>query len=96
MDITDIVSAVITLIAALITTFVIPWLKTKLDADKLANLTAWAKIAVSAAEQIYAGVGRGAEKKAYVTKFLGKHGYTVNADEIDGVIEAAVAQLKLK
>lgn len=96
MDVTDIVSAVITLIAAIITTFVIPWLKTKLDADKLANLTAWAKIAVSAAEQIYAGPGRGEEKKTYVTEFLGKHGYTVDTDELDGVIEAAVAQLELK
>ena len=35
MDYTQIISAVIALISALVSAFLIPWLKTKIDADKL-------------------------------------------------------------
>ena len=51
MDITPIINAVIALIAALISAFVIPWLKRKMAAIDTAQLEAWVKIGVSAAEQ---------------------------------------------
>ena len=51
------------------------------------------KIAVAAAEQLYKGAGRGAEKKAYVLEFLKKNGFTIDMDAIDAMIEAAVQQL---
>ena len=43
---------------------------------------------------IYNGTGRGEEKKAYVVKFLNSKGFTLNTEEIDNLIEAAVLKLK--
>lgn len=51
-------------------------------------------IAVSAAEQIYVGSGRGEEKKAYVLEFLNSKGFTVDMDSLDKLIESAVYALK--
>lgn len=88
-DITTIIQAVIALAAAVITTFVVPWIKSKTTAEQRVQLTAWVKIAVAAAEQIYKGSGRGDEKKQYVIEFLNKNGISFNED----VVNAAVKQL---
>lgn len=93
IDITPIVEAIVALIAALITAFVIPWLKSKLTAEKLEKIKLWVQIAVEAAEQLYTGSGRGAEKKAYVVDFLNSKGYTLDPDSLDKLIEAAVFNL---
>ena len=94
IDITNIASAIITLIIALITTFLIPWMKTKLDAEKFTKVKEWTKVAVQAAEMIYDGVGRGEEKKAYVVNYLNSKGYSLDADAINNLIESAVLELK--
>ena len=51
------------------------------------------KIAVSAAEQIFKGSGRGEEKKQYVIAWLKERGFTVDENELDALIEAAVYEL---
>lgn len=93
IDITTIVNAVIALIAAAITTFLIPWLRSKTTAQQREDLIAWAKIAVSAAEQIYKGDGRGEEKKQYALEFLKANGFSVDEKSVNAAIEAAVKQL---
>lgn len=93
IDVTTIVNAVIALIAAIISAFVIPWIKSKTTAQQREDLVAWVKIAVAAAEQIYRGTKRGEEKKQYVLDFLTKNGFSVNEDSVNAAIEAAVKQL---
>lgn len=93
-DITIIVEALIALIAAVITAVVIPYIKSKTNAQQQAEIAAWVKIAVSAAEQIYTGSGRGAEKKEYVLEWLAQRNITVDAGKLDAMIEAAVYALK--
>jgi LL-H family phage holin len=92
-DLTPILNAVITLIVSIITVFVIPWLKEKIEAEKLEKYKEWVTIAVRAAEQIYKGTGRGAEKKEYVISFLKSKGLAVDMDSIENMIEAAVLEL---
>ena len=94
VDLTQVISAVITLIVALVSAFLIPYLKSKLSADKLEKIQFWVNIAVGAAEMIYVGTGRGQEKKAYVLEFLNSKGLSLNMTEIDNLIEAAVLKLK--
>ena len=93
-----ILQAVISVIAVVITAYVVPWLKRKLTAEQQAELAEWVSIAVAAAEQLYTGTGRGGEKKAYVLSFLEAKGYTIDVDSmtdaIDALIEAAVYALK--
>lgn len=95
IDLTQVVSAVITLIVALVSAFLIPYLKSKLSAEQLEKVKFWVNIAVEAAEMIYVGTGRGQEKKEYVLNFLNSKGFTLNMTEIDTLIEAAVLELKL-
>lgn len=92
-DITPIIEAVAALIAALITAFVIPYIRSKTTSQQQAEINAWVKIAVSAAEQIYKGSGRGEEKKAYVIQWLREHGITVDEAKLDALIESAVYEL---
>ena len=82
----------IALISALVSAFLIPWLKTKIDADKLQTLRTYVEIGVKAAEQLYAATD-GEEKKAYVINFLAEHGIRFDVSTIDQLIEAAVLQL---
>lgn len=93
-NITPIIKAVFLLIAAVITAIVIPYIKSKTTTQQQAEINAWVKIAVTAAEQIYNGSGRGAEKKAYVLNWLKQHGITVDEAKLDAMIESAVYELK--
>ena len=95
-DLTPIVNAVIALIAAIITTFLIPWIKSKIDAAKLAQIVEWVGIAVRAAEQIYNESGMGEKKKQYVLDFLADKGFTLDPNSINAMIVAAVKNLNIE
>ena len=92
-DITPVINAVIALIAAVITAFVIPWIKSKTTAAQREEIEAWVRIAVTAAEQIYKGSGRGEEKKEYVLDFLKGKGLTFDMASINLMIESAVKDM---
>ena len=94
IDLTPIVNAIIALIAAAISVFLIPWIKEKIEAEKLEQIMGWVTIAVEAAEQIYRESGMGEKKKAYVRDFLAKKGCTLDTDSVDAMIESAVLNLK--
>lgn len=94
-DITPIVEAVLALIAVLITTVVIPYVKARTSSQQQQEINEWVKIAVAAAEQIYTGQGRGVEKKKFVLDWLEDHDVKVDMDRIDAMIEAAVYELNM-
>ena len=89
IDLTPIFQALIALLAALITTRLIPWIKARTSAAQQANLAALAKIAVYAAEQIY-GAGEGDKKLNYARQVLLSAGYDINTDILRAAIESAV------
>lgn len=95
VDLTPIVRAAITLMAALITYRLVPWIKARTTEQQQANLAALASTLVYAAEQLF-GANRGAEKLAYVTDILRKRGYDVDSQEVLAVVEAAVNQMTPK
>ena len=93
VDITQIVLGVIALLVGLAEAFLIPWIKTKVSAEKLAKIIDTIDIFVAAAEQIAARDGYDHEwKKQHVIEMLQKNGYTVD-DTIDDYIDAAVIKL---
>lgn len=93
IDFTPILKAVCALSMALITTFVIPYIKSKTTAEQQRKINGYVKTAVTAAEQIYSGPGEGEKKKDYVLTWLKGHGIVVDEDEVDAMIEAAVYEL---
>lgn len=93
-NITPILEAVLALAATIFTIVVIPYIKSKTTAQQQNEIEGWVKIAVSAAEQLYKGSGRGAEKKQYVLDWAKKNGIIVDESKLDAMIEAAVFGLK--
>lgn len=93
VDITPIVNAVIALIAAIISAFLIPWIKANTTEQQRQTILELIKIAVAAAEQIYQGEGRGEEKKQYVLDFLASKGIAVDDEAINAAIESYVQQI---
>lgn len=93
IDITPIIEAIITVIVLCITTFLIPYIKSKTTSTQQEQIQAWVNIAVMAAEQLIQGSGKGAEKKEYVIKWLNEHNITFDAEKLDAMIEAAVYKL---
>ena len=92
-DLTPIIEAVAALIGVVITCSLVPFIRSKTTAEQQKEINAWVKIAVSAAEQIFKGSGRGEEKKQYVIAWLKERGFTVDENELDALIEAAVYEL---
>lgn len=104
IDITPIFEGIITVLVAVVTTILIPYIKSKIriynqQADDLAqaNVDYWVKMAVAAVEQIATQANqnlKGQAKKQYVINWLNEHNIDVDEAKLDAQIEAAVYQLK--
>lgn len=96
LDITPICNVIFALISAVVSAFIIPYIKSRISVNDQIKLAAIVKSAVLAAEQIPIFT-LGEDKKAYVVAFLARKGYTVNmddvGDELNVLIEAAVYEL---
>lgn len=89
----QIMTLIITIIGALLTYFVIPWLKTKTTKEKLGEIEKWVAVAVAAAEQMKAAGLIQTNKKEHVLEFIRDKGITITDEELDALIEAAVYEL---
>lgn len=95
--ITKIVEAVLTILLALISAYVIPWLKTKIGQDKMDQLNSFIELAVRAAEQLYTPE-EWEQKKAYVVGLaqakIQQLGIGLTEDQLDAIIEGIVNAVK--
>lgn len=96
IDITKIVVAVIGLLSAVITGFLIPWIRSKtgINNGQIEENTRWiletvVTVAVRAAEQLY-NSDQGKEKKAYVIQVLAEQGYIADIEQIDEAINSLI------
>lgn len=99
IDITQIILAFLSILGAVLSSFFIPWLKTKisLNNDKLSEnqiilLRLVVATAVKAAEQLFSS-NETEKKKAYVVELLESQGYKLDKGVIDAAVEAAVLDL---
>lgn len=96
----QIILALIPILGAIITGFIIPFIKEKIGSEKLAKYEYWTKQAVKAAEMMWTESGCGEDKKRYVVKFLNemfnKNKVTITEQQIEILVEAAVKQMKLE
>lgn len=88
----------IPVLGAIITYFVVPYIKANVEAVKLEQYKEWATLAVKTAEMLWKETGHGEDKKAYVTDFLNKtfnaNGMVITKQQIEILIEAAVKEMK--
>lgn len=94
----EIAKLVVMILAAVITRYLIPWIKAKTESETISLICDWAASAVLAAEQTH-GAGTGAAKKEIVREFiqhiLDQKGIELTDAEIDTIIEAAVKQMNM-
>ena len=97
IDVTQIVVTLIGLLGIVITVLVAPLIKAKTTTVQWTNIVAWTQTAVQAAEVIYKGSGRGAEKRAYVLEWVkteaNKRGMKIDTDTIRVALEDAWKQM---
>ena len=94
VNLTPIAIAIIGVVIIAISSYLIPYIKTKMSAEQLRNLYTWTEVGVKAAEQLCkSGVIRKEERKKYVLDFLANKGLTINLDEVEALIESFVKDL---
>lgn len=93
-----IVSALITILVALITSVVIPWIKSKITAEQMELLDKYVEYAVRCAEQIYTPE-EWQEKKVFVMDYITqvinqKLNLTLTYEDINTLVEGVVQEVK--
>jgi len=92
-----IITSVVSLVSVLLTALVIPWLKNKLGAEKLAKIEEYTTLAVRCAEQIYTPE-QWAEKKKYVMQYIvgvsEQIGLEMSMEDLNVLIEGIVNEVK--
>lgn len=94
--ITIISRIIIPVCGAIITYFIVPWLKAKTGEEKFRTIMSWVYRAVDAAEQIFPA-GDNGSKYGYAVEFIKeqakKVGIELTDNEIRTLIESAVSML---
>ena len=94
----DLLKIVISVCAAIITVYAVPYLKTLKEDRRYAQILEMVDVAVRAAEQTIKGSGKGMEKKKEVENiiyaWLMEKGIEITPEQINQLIECAVYQLK--
>lgn len=88
----------IPVIGAIITYFIVPFIKSSISEKQLAQYKEWTVLAVKCAELVFKESGRGEDKKTYVVNFLNdmfnKNKVVITEEQINILIEAAVKEMK--
>ncbi len=92
IDLTTIFKAIIYLLLALASAFLIPWLRSRTTAEQRTDLLKWVDIAVAAAQQLYHQLD-GETRLDYALSLLAEQGYNVDDKAVRGAVEAAVLKL---
>ena len=95
----EVVKAVVCLIAGAAVIYVVPWIKTHVDAQKLQIALMIVEAAVRAVQQTMSdapGASRKIEVKRKVLNALALHGIHLSAEQLDDLIESAVKTMKIQ
>ena len=100
IDITEIVVAVLGLLGLIVTTVLVPWIKSKMTNEQWQMIVNYAYAGVQAAEIIFNAQGQGEAKFAWVADYIvqrcAEHNIKIDVDTIKIVIENAWAELGFK
>lgn len=93
IDITEIVVAVLGLLGLIVTTVLVPWIKSKMTNEQWQMIVNYAYAGVQAAEIIFNAQGQGEAKfewtADYIEQQCAAHGIKIDGDTIKVVIESA-------
>ena len=88
--------AIISIAGALVSAYVIPWIKTNVSAKDLETITFWVRFAVRCADQLFTPE-QWEQKKQYVMNYIidkvASLGLTLSEEDINTLVEASVNAL---
>lgn len=94
IDYTAITLAIISVIGAILTKVLVPYLRSKIDEQKLSEIKFWVDIAVMAVEKAFeTEPGMGEVKKYQVMDFIKKLNPPVTDEQLELLIDAVVEEL---
>lgn len=93
IDLTNLLEALIAVLAAIAMRYLIPWIKAKLTNEQEAGLAAIFDILVMAAEKIY-GAKQGDAKLEYVQRQLVARGIKVDTVRLKAYVNAAIKKME--
>lgn len=92
-----IILACIPVVGAVVTAYIIPYLKNKIGAENLNNIDYWIRKGVEAAEVLFDAPKSGEQKKAYVIDFINKmfnsKKTVITTEQIEILLEATWKEL---
>lgn len=95
----EVIKIIVMVAALFVARYLVPWLKEKIGADKLAMAEKWAKYAVEMAQQVHWSQP-GEDRKAIVTEFLREiliaKNISISDEQLNVLIEAAVKEMKMQ
>lgn len=90
----NVIMLIIPVLGVIITSFVVPYIKSKISATQLDEIIKWVGKAVACAEVIFDTPKSGDEKREYVVSFINKmfnsKKQVITTDQIRVLLEAAV------
>lgn len=97
-SILNMIVTIIPIIGAILTYFIVPYIKASVGTEKLVHYKEWAALAVKSAEMIWTETGQGEDKKTYVVDFLNSmfnsKKTVLTKEQLHVLIESAVLALK--
>ena len=88
---------ILVMVAVLVLTrYVLPWVKSKADSEKLNLVAQWAYKAVLMAQQTMKATDGEAKKAQFLKELLQEKNIALSDTQIEILIEAAVKQMKLQ
>lgn len=86
---------IIPVLGIIILRYLVPYLKEKIGAEKLKNITDAVQTGVEAAGKKYPLSGSGETRKQYVINYINGKGFKITESELDVLIESAVKVLDI-
>lgn len=94
IDYTAVILAIISVLGAILTRVLVPYLRSKIDEQKLSEIKFWVDIAVIAVEKAFeTEPGMGEVKKYQVMDFIKKLNLPITDEQLEILIDAVVEEL---
>jgi len=89
------IELIVLIVGVLVTRYLVPYLKERYGAERVANVYDMVEFAVKAAAKMFPESGMGNVRKEYVINYIRSKGIKITTEDLDVFIESAVKVLDI-
>ena len=89
------IELIVLVVGVLVTRYLVPYLKERYGAERVANIYDMVEFAVKAAAKMFPESGMGGVRKEYVINYIRSKGIKITTEDLDVFIESAVKVLDI-